>query len=98
MSRSVKIVEIVNGRESLGGGSLSFLEVGLRRTPERVCASCPGTNSLGLTVEKTDPEREGEWNRCGIWEIFGKFVRRGYVSEGCGMRMHNLLVHSSVKC
>lgn len=38
MSRSVKIVEIVNGRESLGGGSLSFLEVGLRRTPERVCA------------------------------------------------------------
>ena len=38
MSRSVKIVEIVNGRESLGGGSLSVLVVGLRRTPERVCA------------------------------------------------------------
>ena len=56
------------------------------------------TNSLGLTVEKTDPEREGEWNRCDIWEIFGKFARRGYVSEGCGVRMHNLLVHSSVKC
>ena len=43
MSRSVKIVEIVNGRESLGGGSLSFLEVGLRRTPERVCAWAGGS-------------------------------------------------------
>ena len=26
------LIEIVNGRESLGGGSLSFLEVGLRQT------------------------------------------------------------------
>ena len=43
MSRSVKIVESVNGRESLGGGSLSFLEVGLRRTPERVCAWAGGS-------------------------------------------------------
>jgi len=43
LSRSVKIVESVNGRESLGGGSLSFLEVGLRRTPERVCAWAGGS-------------------------------------------------------
>lgn len=84
MSRSVKIVESVNGRESLGGGSLSFLEVGLRRTPERVCARCllPRHKLSRADDGKTDPEREGEWNRCDIWEIFGKFARRGYVSEG----------------
>ena len=96
MSRSVKIVEIVNGRESLGGGSLSFLEVGLRRTPERVCAwagsSGQGNFELAANSDynsrgsadllpshklsradggKTDPEREGERNRCDIWEILG---------------------------
>ena len=88
---------IGNGEGHFWGGSLFF--VWFKAYPKRPQnASCPGTNSLGLTVEKTDPEREGEWNRCDIWEIFGKFARRGYVSEGCGVRMHNLLVHSSVKC
>ena len=82
------------GVGSWGGGSGQFKAYPKR--PQN--ASAPRSNSHGLTVEKTDPEREGKWNRCDIWEIFGKFAHRGYVSEGCGVRMHNLLVHSSVKC
>ena len=55
MSRSVKIVESVNGRESLGGGSLSFLGWFKTDARESLCLGRRQRADDG----KTDPEREG---------------------------------------
>ena len=75
MSRSVKIVESVNGRESLGGGSLflgwvktdargSWIVGRRQRTVQSLPEAsakclCPTIQLPRADGEKTDPEREG---------------------------------------